>query len=101
MISNLMVSSLFRTSLSPILNLVHFKLLGSQTLARFPAVNGLMILVVLSILDPSDAATAANPDAWLPSRHLTVWGLVGLGGIVYAVIVARRLSVQTIYQPVV
>ena len=29
-----------------------------------------------------------------------VWGLVGLGGIVYAVVVARRLSVQTIYQPV-
>jgi hypothetical protein len=29
-----------------------------------------------------------------------VWGLVGLSGIVYAVIVSRRLRVQTIYQPV-
>jgi hypothetical protein len=29
-----------------------------------------------------------------------LWGLVGLGGIVYAVIVARRLRVQTIYKPV-
>jgi hypothetical protein len=29
-----------------------------------------------------------------------VWGLVGLSGIVYAVIVSRRMRVQTIYQPV-
>jgi len=29
-----------------------------------------------------------------------VWGLVGLSGMVYAVIVSRRLRAQTIYQPV-
>jgi hypothetical protein len=29
-----------------------------------------------------------------------LWGLTGLGGIVYAIIVARRMRVQTIYQPV-
>ncbi len=29
-----------------------------------------------------------------------VWGFVGLSGIVYAVVVARRLRVQTTYQPV-
>jgi hypothetical protein len=29
-----------------------------------------------------------------------LWGFVGLCGIVYAVIVARRLRVQTVYQPV-
>jgi hypothetical protein len=29
-----------------------------------------------------------------------VWGFVGLSGIVYAVVVARRLRVQTVYQPV-
>src|SRR4051794_6146616 len=29
-----------------------------------------------------------------------LWGLVGLSGIVYAVVVARRLRVQTVYQPV-
>ena len=29
-----------------------------------------------------------------------LWGLVGLSGIVYAVVVARRLRVQTTYQPV-
>jgi hypothetical protein len=29
-----------------------------------------------------------------------IWGLVGLSGIVYAVVVARRLRVQTVYQPV-
>jgi hypothetical protein len=29
-----------------------------------------------------------------------LWGLVGLCGLVYAVIVARRLRVQTSYQPV-
>ena len=28
-----------------------------------------------------------------------LWGLVGLSGVVYAVIVARRLRVQTAYQP--
>ncbi|HLW48622.1 MAG TPA: hypothetical protein VKW09_12750 [bacterium] len=28
-----------------------------------------------------------------------VWGLVGLGGAVYAVIVARRMRVQTTYRP--
>ena len=29
-----------------------------------------------------------------------VWGLVGLGGILYSLVVARRLKVQTVYQPV-
>jgi hypothetical protein len=29
-----------------------------------------------------------------------LWGLVGLVGIVYAVIVARRMKVQTVYKPV-
>jgi len=29
-----------------------------------------------------------------------LWGLAGLGGVVYAVLVARRLRVQTTYQPV-
>ena len=29
-----------------------------------------------------------------------LWGLVGLSGVVYTVIVARRLRVQTVYQPV-
>lgn len=29
-----------------------------------------------------------------------VWGLVGLGGIVYALVVARRMRAQTAYRPV-
>jgi len=29
-----------------------------------------------------------------------VWGLVGLGGIMYAVVVARRMRAQTVYKPV-
>ena len=29
-----------------------------------------------------------------------LWGLVGLSGIIYTVIVARRLRVQNVYQPV-
>src|SRR5712692_5234462 len=29
-----------------------------------------------------------------------VWGLVGVSGIVYAVVVARRMRVQTVYRPV-
>jgi hypothetical protein len=28
------------------------------------------------------------------------WGLLGLGGVAYALIIARRLRVQTVYQPV-
>jgi hypothetical protein len=36
-----------------------------------------------------------------PSIHLAaiLWGLVGLGGVAYAVIVARRMRVQTAYRP--
>src|SRR3989440_2286834 len=30
----------------------------------------------------------------------TLWGLVGLGGVAYAVVVARRLRSQTAYRPV-
>lgn len=29
-----------------------------------------------------------------------IWGLLGLGGIVYEIIVARRMRIQTIYTPV-
>jgi hypothetical protein len=29
-----------------------------------------------------------------------VWGLVGLSGVVYAIVVARRLRAQTVYRPV-
>jgi hypothetical protein len=29
-----------------------------------------------------------------------LWGLVGLGGIVYAAVVARRMRAQTVYKPV-
>jgi hypothetical protein len=28
------------------------------------------------------------------------WGLVGLGGMVYSLVVTRRLKIQTVYQPV-
>jgi hypothetical protein len=28
------------------------------------------------------------------------WGLVGLGGVVYAIVVARRMRAQTVYRPV-
>lgn len=34
------------------------------------------------------------------SAVAVLWGLVGLSGIVYAVVVARRLRVQTAYRPV-
>src|SRR5439155_22305373 len=38
-----------------------------------------------------------------PWRAITsvaaLWGLMGLGGVVYAVIVARRMRVQTVYHP--
>jgi hypothetical protein len=31
---------------------------------------------------------------------VVLWGLVGLGGIVYVAVVARRMRAQTVYQPV-
>jgi hypothetical protein len=34
------------------------------------------------------------------SAVAVLWGFVGLGGVAYALIVARRLRVQTIYRPV-
>jgi hypothetical protein len=36
----------------------------------------------------------------LISLAAALWGLIGLSGIVYAVIVGRRMRVQTTYQPV-
>jgi hypothetical protein len=33
------------------------------------------------------------------SGAAVLWGLMGLGGVAYAIIVARRLRVQTAYQP--
>lgn len=44
------------------------------------------------------AAVSAPWDRLTPVAVL--WGLVGLGGIVYAIIVARRLRAQTAYRPV-
>ena len=45
------------------------------------------------------AAVACAPWRGVGSVAI-IWGLVGLGGIVYAVVVARRLQSQTVYQPV-
>src|SRR5215831_2593343 len=45
------------------------------------------------------SAVASAP--WHAISVVTMfWGLVGLGGIVYAVVVTRRLRRQTFYQPV-
>jgi hypothetical protein len=45
------------------------------------------------------AAVASAP--WHAIRVVAVsWGLVGLGGLVYTVVVTRRLRKQTVYRPV-
>lgn len=45
--------------------------------------------------------SAAGSAPWTGLDALKVlWGLVGLGGIVYAVVVARRMRAQTAYRPV-
>src|SRR6516164_5829205 len=45
------------------------------------------------------SAVASVP--WHKIRPVSVvWGLVRLSGIVYAVVVARRMRVQAVYQPV-
>ena len=44
------------------------------------------------------AAVASAP--WHAIRVVAVsWGLVGLGGIVYTVVVTRRMRMQAVYQP--
>jgi len=45
--------------------------------------------------------SAAVSAPWRGIAIIAVlWGLVGLGGIVYAVVVARRMRLQNTYQPV-
>ena len=45
------------------------------------------------------SAAVSAPWNWIGAVAL-LWGLVGLCGIAYAVVVARRMRVQTVYQPV-
>ena len=59
---------------------------GTPTIVRFGA--GLLLSALLSA-PWHGIATAA-----------VLWGLVGLGGIVYEIIVARRMRLQTLYTPV-
>ncbi|HMG35821.1 MAG TPA: hypothetical protein VKM94_17940 [Blastocatellia bacterium] len=45
------------------------------------------------------AAVASAP--WHAIGFVAVfWGLVGLGGVLYSIIVARRVKMQTVYEPV-
>lgn len=45
--------------------------------------------------------SAAMSAPWHSVPAVAVfWGLVGLGGIVYSLVVARRLKIQTVYKPV-
>lgn len=45
--------------------------------------------------------SAAMSAPWHAMAAIAVvWGLVGVGGIVYSLVVARRLKIQTVYQPV-
>jgi L-asparagine transporter-like permease len=45
--------------------------------------------------------SAVMSAPWHTVTALAVlWGLVGLGGIVYSVVVTRRLQIQTVYKPV-
>ena len=59
---------------------------GTPTIVRFGAV---LLLSALLSAPWHGIATAA-----------VLWGLVGLGGIVYEIIVARRMRLQTLYTPV-
>ena len=57
-----------------------------------PSVVHFVVVLLLS---------AAGSAPWHGIGTVAVlWGLVGLGGIVYAVVVARRMRVQTAYRPV-
>jgi len=59
---------------------------GSPTIVHFSAV--LFLSALLHVPWHGIAVVAA------------VWGLMGLGGVVYSVIVARRMRTQTAYKPV-
>ena len=58
---------------------------GTPTIVHFSAV----LLLSALLRAPWQAITLAAG----------LWGLMGLSGVVYAVIVARRMRVQTVYQP--
>jgi hypothetical protein len=45
------------------------------------------------------SAIASAPWSWI-AIVAVLWGFVGLGGVVYTLIVARRMLVQTVYKPV-
>ena len=67
---------------------------AGQAGAAFSTPNVIHFGVVLLL-----SAIASAP--WHGIATVTVlWGLLGLGGVVYAVLVARRLRMQTIYEPV-
>ncbi len=67
---------------------------AGQAGAAFSTPNVIHFGVVLLL-----AAVASAPWHGI-ATVAALWGLVGLGGLVYAALVARRLRVQTIYQPV-
>src|ERR1044072_4615494 len=65
-----------------------------QVGAAFSTPSVVHFVVVLSL-------AAVNAAPWQASGPVAVfWGVVGLGGIVYSLIVARRLQTQTAYKPV-
>ncbi len=67
---------------------------AGQAGAAFSTPNVIHFAVVLLL-----SAVVSAP--WYGLGAVAVfWGLVGVGGVAYAVIVARRLRVQTIYKPV-
>src|SRR5258707_14983521 len=67
---------------------------NAQAGAAFSTPSVVHFAVVLLI-------SAANAVPWQGRFAIgIVWGLVGVGGIVYGLIVARRLRNQTAYRPV-
>ncbi len=57
-----------------------------------PSVVHFAVVLLLS-------AIVSAPWNWI-TPVAVLWGLVGLCGVVYAVIVARRMRMQSVYQPV-
>ncbi len=67
---------------------------AGQAGAAFSTPNVIHFGIVLLL-----AAVASAPWRGI-AAVAALWGLMGLSGLVYAALVARRLRVQTVYQPV-
>ena len=84
----------------------HFKSVTSMSPLHYQKVLRLQEARRLMLSTMMDAGTASQQVGYLSASWngiaaaAALYGLVGLAGVMYSMIVARRMRVQTVYQPV-